>query len=196
MGDQIGVLADRFIERTIDEVLALIPETHLNPLDRALEYDAGGDYQQLFDANRKKFEEKWNTRWEPQPVRASENYLETTKNIRDVAGRTLPQCARVLVVSKGDDELLKLNGCHASHFPQDDSGNFAGFYPGDSAEAIAQIETLRAKGAEFLIFPSTSRWWLDHYAEMRLHLEKSASAYECDSCVIFDIRNRPCAPVA
>ena len=82
----------------------------------------------------------------------------------------LPRGAKVLVVSKGDDELLDLDECAASHFPQAGDGTYAGHYPGDSAEAIAHLEALREAGAEYLLFPPTARWWLEHYRPLAEHL--------------------------
>src|SRR5438034_539208 len=99
--------------------------------------------------------------------RALRGDLETMRlelNARDEA---------IIVVSKGDDELLKLGGCCAWHFPQCEDGVYAGFYPVDSAAAIAHLEELRAKGAGFLLFPATSLWWLDHYVAFRWHLERT-----------------------
>ena len=39
-----------------------------------------------------------------------------------------------------------------------------------SAEAIDQLERARQEGAEYLLFPQTSLWWLDHYGEFADHL--------------------------
>jgi len=58
------------------------------------------------------------------------------------------------------------------HFPQADDGRYAGHYPASSAEAIAELEALRERGASFLVFPDPSRWWLSHYVELREHLER------------------------
>jgi hypothetical protein len=76
----------------------------------------------------------------------------------------------VIVVSKGDPDLLQLSGRPAWHFPQTDDGVYAGFHPGSSAEAIDHLELLRAKGGTYLLIPATSLWWLEHYAAFRDHL--------------------------
>lgn len=105
--------------------------------------------------------------------------------------------ATVLIVSKGDEELLILNDRIGWHFPRSESGEYAGSYPADSAEAIAHLESLRAQGAEFLVFPKTAFWWLDYYAEFRQHLESRyrVTARGNDSCVIFDLRSQIDSPV-
>ena len=75
---------------------------------------------------------------------------------RTIACTVLPPGATVLVVSKGDEELLELGGRRAWHFPRGKGGTYAGYHPGASSEAIDHLEELRASGGEFLIFPSTA----------------------------------------
>jgi hypothetical protein len=83
----------------------------------------------------------------------------------------IPQGGKVLVVSRGDEELLKLGGLYAAHFPQGDDGGYAGYYPADGQQALSQLLTLQAGGAQHIAFPTTSLWWLDHYAELRDYLQ-------------------------
>ncbi len=73
------------------------------------------------------------------------------------------------------------------------SPRFSGYYPLDSNEAVARLEALREKGAEFLLLPCTAFWWLEHYPEFKLHLEDRyrviADAKTTDNtCIIFDLR--------
>ena len=79
--------------------------------------------------------------------------------IRDVVRCAVPRDATVLVISKGDDDLLRLDGRVCGHFPQTDSGVYAGYHPADAAEAIRHLEALKTKGAEYLLVPATSFWW-------------------------------------
>jgi hypothetical protein len=125
-------------------------------------------------------------------------YQEMLKRVREVARDALPRDAKVLVVSKGDRELLELDGRQAWHFPQQPDGEYAGHNPADSAAAIKHLEELRAKGADFLLLPDTARWWLDHYADFRKHLETRYQREVSDkSCVIYRIdRSGPAAVVS
>jgi len=102
----------------------------------------------------------------------SAHYRQLIQKIRDVARTTLPADAKVIVISKGDEELLKLHGRRAWHFPQTEDGVYAGFYPADSDAAIDQLEALKARGADFLLVPETGKWWLEHYEGFRKHLER------------------------
>lgn len=81
---------------------------------------------------------------------------------RVVTEATPPQSV-VAVVSKGDPKLVELEARSGLHFPSDADGRYAGFHPRTSEEAIAQVDTARAAGAEYLCIPQTAFWWLEHY---------------------------------
>jgi hypothetical protein len=120
-----------------------------------------------------------------------QEYQQLIQRIRLVVGNTVAPGSTVIVVSKGDDELLKLDGRQAWHFPQTVDGTYAGYYPANSAEAISHLEALRAKGGEYLLFPNTSVWWLDYYSEFRQHLEDHYCMVlrQEDACTIFALRD-------
>jgi GT2 family glycosyltransferase len=99
-------------------------------------------------------------------------YQALVNAVRELVDRTLPPDAKVAVASRGDEDLLRLQGRTASHFPQDDRGGYSGYYPADSDAAIAQLEQLRANGVEYLVFPRTATWWLQHYPEFAEYLER------------------------
>jgi hypothetical protein len=119
--------------------------------------------------------------------------LERTAAVRKVqaaAKRCIPGSANVLVVSRGDDDLLDLGEqITAGHFPQQPDGNYTGYHPGDSDEAIAQLDKLRHRGAEYLIFPASAYWWLEHYEGLRAHLEKFCTVESVEGCMIFSLRS-------
>jgi hypothetical protein len=117
-------------------------------------------------------------------------YQNLILRIRQVVNRALPPDATVIVVSKGDSELLKLDGRNAWHFPQNDWGVYAGYYPANSAAAIAHLEALHQKGGQYLLFPRTALWWLDHYRELKEHLDKRYPVVTGpdDTCLIYSLR--------
>lgn len=114
-------------------------------------------------------------------------YQKLVARVREVVNHTVPPGATVIVVSKGDNELLKLDGRNAWHFPQNEWGIYAGHYPADSADAIRHVEALRAKGAGYLVFPRTALWWLEHYREFKEHLNKRYRVVSGpdDTCLIY-----------
>jgi hypothetical protein len=126
--------------------------------------------------------------WQHHKQRQSHEYRETVERIRTAVLGLIPPGSNVLVVSKGDEELIELEGRLGAHFPQVEGGVYAGYYPADSMGAIEQLERLRADGADFLLFPGPAYWWLAFYDAFRAHLE---SRYRCicnsRDCVIYDL---------
>jgi hypothetical protein len=94
----------------------------------------------------------------------------------------VPEGASLLVVSKGDPALVAIPKRKARHFPQSKEGGYAGFHPRDSLSAIRHFDEVRGD-AEYLVFPATSLWWLEHYADFAHHLlahhERIAERKEC-----------------
>jgi radical SAM protein with 4Fe4S-binding SPASM domain len=110
--------------------------------------------------------------------------------------RIVPAGARALIVSKGDDALTRLRDGEAWHFPCLEDGSW-GHYPLDDASAIDQVERERERGAQFLAFPSTGFWWLEHYRTFAKHLDDHyvvASEHQREH-VIYDLREQ-IVPVA
>jgi GT2 family glycosyltransferase len=159
---------------------------------------ADGVYGTLYHANRRRWEEKWAVAWHPQPRRPSPEYLDLVARIRTAVAATLPAGARVLVISKGDEQLVRLPGVMATHFPQDDAGQYAGYYPADDAAAIAALEALRRQGVEYLLLPDVAGWWLDYYPGFARHLRSTCrTVLEApETCRIFGLQPEParCAP--
>jgi glycosyltransferase involved in cell wall biosynthesis len=114
-------------------------------------------------------------------------YGELVERIRTVVDSILPKDAFVVVISKGDEALLQLGGRQGRHFPQTSDGAYAGHYPSDDAAAIAHLEALRERGAQYLLVPATGLWWLDHYQGFRLHLEQHHRLVcdRRDTCLVF-----------
>jgi hypothetical protein len=111
---------------------------------------------------------------------------ESRRRIREVVATSVPVGSIVLVVSRSDDGLLELDGREGWHFPQDEEGAWAGHYPADGGAAIAHLEELRAKGAQFIVFPAAALWWLDHYADLARHLDsRHQTIARSEDCAIF-----------
>jgi GT2 family glycosyltransferase len=150
---------------------------------------AEGRYGELFHANRRRWEEKWQQPWQPYEKRPVPAYQAMAEQIREVVDAHLPRDARVLVVSKGDDDLLQLGGRQGRHFPADDKGRFAGYNPASGAEAIDQVEAAAEQGFQFLLLPATALWWLDHYRGLAAYLDAHARVVvrRADVCLIYEL---------
>lgn len=102
------------------------------------------------------------------------------RRLRRLVEAVTPAGAAILVVSRGDESLLRFRGRSGAHFPQLEAGTWAGFYPPDGNEAVAHLRELTEQGASHLLFPQPALWWLEHYPELRAHLERTARLAACD----------------
>lgn len=131
-------------------------------------------------------------------LQGTPDYFGLVDQVTSMVTAVVPPSKTVLVVSKGDDNLLQLGSRTGWHFPRTEDGRYAGHYPADSEDAVRQLEHLRERGAGYVVFPSTSLWWLDHYPELARHLD---DRYTClvrddDSCAIYDLTQARAEPAA
>jgi GT2 family glycosyltransferase len=123
---------------------------------------------------------------------AKAEYGRLVRRVQEAVRESVPMDSTVLVASKGDNDLLKLYGRESWHFPRTETGVYAGYYPKCDLSAIAHLETLRARGAEYLVLPSTAFWWLDHYPRFKAHVEdrylRVVREEDDDVCKIFELR--------
>jgi GT2 family glycosyltransferase len=131
----------------------------------------GGEYASLHEANRQLFEEKWGITWTPHARRPSAAWQRQVEGARRLVAQRVPRDAVVLVVNRGDQSLLDLDGRTALPFPCDEDGTYAGHYPAGGAEAVELLERMRSRGATHLVLPADELWWLTHYSELRAHLD-------------------------
>ena len=139
-----------------------------------------GEYGRILRQNQARYAEKWGREWQPYGRRPNPRYEREAQHLREAVLATVPDGEEVLVVSRGDEALLRLDGCRARHFPQSADGGWAGHHPADSAEAIGHLERLRAGGARYLVVPPTYRWWLRHYEVFHEHLESRYQSVHSD----------------
>ena len=158
---------------------------------------ASGERDRVLEHNRRSFAEKWGEEWRAYGRRPDPADSAAADRLRAAVEQLVPAEASVLVISRGDDALLDLGGRPAWHFPRGDDGGWAGHYPADGPEAVGHLEALRGDGAQFLVVPRTSLWWLEHYAELREHLGAAADPVldDPDTGAIFAL-GRARAPVA
>ena len=70
--------------------------------------------------------------------------------VRELVQHNVPAGSSVLVMSVGNEELVRMDGVQAAHFPQNDEGTYLGHELGD-AEALEELERLHQGGG-----PNTS----------------------------------------
>jgi SAM-dependent methyltransferase len=113
--------------------------------------------------------------------------LELLDRIDRIARSALPEGATVLVASGGDEELTQIEGRRTWPFP--DSAGKGDGVPADAAQAISQLEELRARGAEYLLLPATAFSWLERCPEFEHHLRDRCVAVwrEYGTCLILSL---------
>jgi GT2 family glycosyltransferase len=121
-------------------------------------------------------------------------YRRLVEGVRAAVEETIPNDAAVLVVSRGDRDLVALGPRAVGHFPQGPDGRYLGHHPRDSAEAIARLEHLREDGAAYLVLPATAYWWLDHYGHFADHLRGRYPRTDSGVCAIFRLAEGGAAP--
>jgi hypothetical protein len=117
-------------------------------------------------------------------------YAHLVEGVRSAIDQRVPPNAAVLVISRGDRELVRLRDHRGQHFPQDRDGGYAGYHPASSEQAIAELERLRESGAEFLVFPPTAAWWLQHYKDFGAYLDDRYARHSAELCEIYDLRSQ------
>jgi glycosyltransferase involved in cell wall biosynthesis len=127
--------------------------------------------------------------------RRRQAYLRTLDSVTQSVASVTEPGEVVLVVSKGDDELLAFDGRIPRHFPEAADGRWAGFHPKDSNDAIRLLEEQRRRGARYFVLPETSFWWIHHYREFTRHLNTQYTKLHADEAVlVYDLQTLAGAP--
>ena len=117
-----------------------------------------------------------------------DDYQRIVHQVREAVRTATPAGATVLVISRGDEELLKLSGRRAWHFPRLGDGEYSGYHPKNSPDALAHLDEWRIRGAQYLVLPATSFWWLDFYSDFASALRRGYGVvFEDASCIIFGL---------
>jgi hypothetical protein len=112
-------------------------------------------------------------------ARAFAFYTPASSDLYELALRlreNTPDDARIIAADGGDPTLFYYAHRKGWHFLEK-NGIWQG-PPIDSAEAIANLEKLRERGATYLVFPFRTRWWLDYYDQLMAHLKENAEPVE------------------
>jgi len=138
------------------------------------------------DAARADLEREREARW-------AAEYARQVAAARSAVAAHVPSGSRVLVLSGGDDDLVDLPGRCGWHFPRTEEGWHAGSHPASGGDAVLQLESLRSGGAEWLLVPAPSLYWLRSYPEFADYLRRRGREAQHDAdLVLFDLRGAAC----
>jgi glycosyltransferase involved in cell wall biosynthesis len=116
---------------------------------------------------------------------ADPGWEEETARVAALLRRVLPRDARVAAVDKHDPTLLHLAKRRGWHVP--DLRLSPAGYPRDGRAALEHVEALRQRGASHLVLPQHAFWWLEHYAELRRHLDACRSVWADERCRVYEL---------
>jgi hypothetical protein len=118
---------------------------------------------------------------------ADERWDAELARVGEMVARVTPPDAVIAAIAKWDPAIIAASGRPGVNFP--DRELLPDGYPRDGAAAVAHLEALRRRrGVTHLVVPSVSAWWLEHYAELALHL--GAALWRDADGAIFDVRGR------
>lgn len=103
-------------------------------------------------------------------------YRETAADLRTLGlelKRTVPAKSLVVAADYGDPTVFYYAERTGWHFLEKD-GIYNG-HPTSDADAIADLEGLKSRGATHFVVYSGTFWWLDYYREFAQHLSTSTA---------------------
>jgi len=117
------------------------------------------------------------------------------RRAQQLVERHVPPRGIVAVISKGNEEWPAISRRQGWLFPFNARGRSTGIAPACDLAAIAQLETLRARGATHLLIPEACSSWLTTYPDFRRHLDCHSSLVKQQPGVglLYDLSPRPTA---
>jgi 4-amino-4-deoxy-L-arabinose transferase-like glycosyltransferase len=88
-------------------------------------------------------------------------------------GTMTPSNALVVAADNGDPTVLYYAERKGWHFLEE-NGIYDGD-PKDSAQAIADLEELRKRGASYFVVTSNTSWWLDYYEQFGQYVRRTST---------------------
>lgn len=128
--------------------------------------------------------QKWGTTAEEQKSAAAEGEL-AKRELQAV----VPDGAKFILV---DDQLLSPLFDEFGFIPFLEKDGVYWGPPADAGAAVCELQRIRSRGAEYIVFAWPAFWWLEYYAELDQHLRCS---FDCvlntQRLVVFDLKHRP-----
>lgn len=114
-------------------------------------------------------------RWEPDlsrlDARARSQWMDQVlDSLEAMLKFFVPSGSHVLVVTGGDERMLRLSGVDTETFPSPNDFTASS----DSQALVEELERRRRQGT-YLLVPESARWWLDGHPALRDYLEREFS---------------------
>jgi hypothetical protein len=163
--EEVAALSDRLAERERDLQIAQVHERELRTMLtslQAVQLERDAEIMGTLGAVL--------SRHAP-GAPASIYYRRLVDQVRQLVAAHVPAGARTLSATYGDDALLDLGDRLTEPFPRSVSGIAANYTDIGGDDAVGQLESRRAEGAEFLVVPSPALPWLANHPELERHIE-------------------------
>jgi hypothetical protein len=99
-----------------------------------------------------------------------ENWYQLERDLRRLLDENVPSGSEILLASDGCPTGLAIKGYKYRHFTQDEDERRFRWREVDSPTLINRLEAWVQNGAEFLVIPNSSLWWLQ-LQDFREHLD-------------------------
>jgi len=109
---------------------------------------------------------------------AGDYYVPVAASARDLGlelERKTAPTDLIIAADNGDPTVFYYAHRKGWHFLEE--GIYEG-NPSNSVQAIQNLEKLRSRGADCMVFDKSTMWWLDYYKEFAAHLSKTAKLVE------------------
>ena len=106
-------------------------------------------------------------------------YEPTAAPMRDaglVLKKVTTPVSLIVAADNGDPTIFYYAERRGWHFLE--TGGIYNGEPANSAQAIADLEALRKRGANFLVFTPNTSWWLDYHAELGQYVASNSTPVE------------------
>lgn len=106
-------------------------------------------------------------------------YEPTAAPMRDaglVLKKVTTPVSLIVAADNGDPTIFYYAERRGWHFLE--TGGVYNGEPTNSAQAIAGLDALRKRGANFLVFTSNTSWWLDYHAELGQYVASNSTPVE------------------
>jgi GT2 family glycosyltransferase len=190
-GEQVADLLRVLVRRMVDEATPRPEARRILPssIEAAADPDADDRVAQALETLDRALACR-NGR-EPTEAFVQFSYRRVVARVRTSIEASTPVGSTVAVVSRGDRDLIDLQSRVGVHFPSGPAGDWLGYHPAGSEEALDHLSTALRAGVTHLVFPSPSIWWLDQYPMLATQLrEQHRQVATAGDCIVFALDRR------
>ena len=121
-------------------------------------------------------------------------YRRLVERVRAAVARRSPAAPRSSSSAGATATLVELEDRAGRPLPPGPGGATSATTPATARRRSTSSSTCARGGAEYLVLPATSYWWLEHYGGFAEHLREPIPGHRADACTVFRLARRVDAP--